>query len=136
MYPEMYLESALDFVVYLMNAYPQLLLELRLNLPQQLLMFICSTHFFNNPFLAAKVIDVVYAICPEINPPMEDLHASLVNTPLAINKLVPSLIKFYSDVENGTDFYEKFNIRRSMQVIFRSLWKMPIYRSKICEIAR
>uniref|UniRef100_A0AC35F793 U-box domain-containing protein n=1 Tax=Panagrolaimus sp. PS1159 TaxID=55785 RepID=A0AC35F793_9BILA len=135
MYPEFYLESVLDFVVYTLQSYPQLLLELHLNLPQQLLMFLCATHYFNNPFLAAKVVEVVYSICPEINPPMYNLWESLVNTSLATVKLVPSMIKFYSDLESGTDFYEKFNIRRSMQVIFRSLWKMPIYRSKIIENA-
>lgn len=136
MYPEMYLESVLEFVNAVMNLTPNLLLECRLDLPQQLLLFLCSTHFLKNPFLAAKVIDVVYAICPEINPGLASLHESLISTPLAINKLVPSMIKFYADIEEGTDFYEKFNIRRSMQVIFRSLWRLPLYQSKIIEIAR
>ena len=136
MYPEMYLESVLEFVVAIMQFMPNLLIEIRTDLPQQLLLFLCSTHFLNNPFLAAKIVDVVFAICPEMNPGLGGLHESLVNTPLAVSKLVPSMIKFYADIENGTDFYERFNIRRSMQVIFRSLWKMPVYRSKIIEIAR
>uniref|UniRef100_A0AC34QY04 U-box domain-containing protein n=1 Tax=Panagrolaimus sp. JU765 TaxID=591449 RepID=A0AC34QY04_9BILA len=136
MYPEMYLESVLDFVVSVMSTMPNLLLECRLDLPQQLLLFLCSTHYLKNPFLAAKVVDVVFSICPEINPGLAGLHHSLVSTPLATERLVPSMIKFYADVENGTDFYEKFSIRRSMQVIFRSLWQNAIYRAKIQDIAR
>lgn len=43
------------------------------------------------------------------------------------------------DVEStgaSTEFYDKFNIRRSIQVIFRSLWESTIYRSNITSYAR
>lgn len=43
------------------------------------------------------------------------------------------------DVEStgaSTEFYDKFNIRRSIQVIFRSLWSSTIYRSNITSYAR
>uniref|UniRef100_A0A7E4VZH7 U-box domain-containing protein n=1 Tax=Panagrellus redivivus TaxID=6233 RepID=A0A7E4VZH7_PANRE len=135
MYPELYLESVLEFVVFVMGMNPKILLARKSDLPQQLLVFLCSTHYLRNPFLCAKVIDVVYGICPDVNPGMASMHESLIMTPLAINQLVPSMIKFYSDLETGSDFYEKFNIRRSMQIIFRSLWTIALYRSKICEIA-
>lgn len=101
-------------------------------------------------------------VCPAILPAAYQFHLALINSPLAINRLFPSLVKFYagiiqvvihfffrfwlyfilailSDVEStgaSTEFYDKFNIRRSIQVIFRSLWESAIYRSNITSYAR
>ncbi|KAL3995419.1 Ubiquitin elongating factor core family protein [Acanthocheilonema viteae] len=137
--PEFFLENSLDFIVFLLKNNPIILLESRLDLPQQLLVFICSTHYFNNKFLAAKIVEVLFMVCPAILPAAYHFHLSVINSPLAINRLFPSLVKFYADVEStgaSTEFYDKFNIRRSIQVIFRSLWESTIYRSNITAYAR
>ncbi|VDN41515.1 unnamed protein product [Gongylonema pulchrum] len=81
--PEFYLENSLDFVIFLLRENPVVLLECRMDLPQQLLVFICSTHYFNNKFLAAK-------------PTAYQFHQNLISSPLAIERLFPSLVKFYS----------------------------------------
>ncbi|MCP9263648.1 Ubiquitin conjugation factor E4 B [Dirofilaria immitis] len=144
--PEFFLENSLDFIIFLLKSVtiilennPVILLESRLDLPQQLLVFICSTHYFNNKFLAAKIVEVLFMVCPAILPAAYQFHLSVINSPLAINQLFPSLVKFYADVEStgaSTEFYDKFNIRRSIQVIFRSLWESTIYRSNITSYAR
>uniref|UniRef100_A0A8R1TIZ3 RING-type E3 ubiquitin transferase n=2 Tax=Onchocerca TaxID=6281 RepID=A0A8R1TIZ3_ONCVO len=137
--PEFFLENSLDFIVFLLKNNPVILLESRLDLPQQLLVFICSTHYFNNKFLAAKIVEVLFMVCPAILPAAYQFHLSVINSPLAIDRLFPSLVKFYADVEStgaSTEFYDKFNIRRSIQVIFRSLWESTIYRSNITSYAR
>ncbi|EFO24479.2 U-box domain-containing protein [Loa loa] len=137
--PEFFLENSLDFIVFLLKSNPVILLESRLDLPQQLLVFICSTHYFNNKFLAAKIVEVLFMVCPAILPAAYQFHLSVINSPLAIDRLFPSLVKFYADVEStgaSTEFYDKFNIRRSIQVIFRSLWESTIYRSNITSYAR
>lgn len=44
-----------------------------------------------------------------------------------------------SDVETtgaSSEFYDKFNIRRSIQVIFRSLWESAVYKSIMINYAR
>uniref|UniRef100_A0A915PGG9 RING-type E3 ubiquitin transferase n=1 Tax=Setaria digitata TaxID=48799 RepID=A0A915PGG9_9BILA len=137
--PEFFLENSLDFIVFLLKNNPVILLESRLDLPQQLLVFICSAHYFNNKFLAAKIVEVLFMVCPAILPAAYQFHLSVINSPLAIDRLFPSLVKFYADVEStgaSTEFYDKFNIRRSIQVIFRSLWESTIYRSNITSYAR
>uniref|UniRef100_A0A915AJU9 Ubiquitin conjugation factor E4 B n=1 Tax=Parascaris univalens TaxID=6257 RepID=A0A915AJU9_PARUN len=137
--PEFYLESCLDFIVFLLKTNPMVVLDSRVDLPLQLLVFICSTHYFNNPFLAAKVVDVMFMVCPMIMPAAYHFHKSMINCPLAIERLFPSLVKFYADVETtgaSSEFYDKFNIRRSIQVIFRSLWENTIYRSHMISFAR
>ncbi|VDK82794.1 unnamed protein product [Litomosoides sigmodontis] len=137
--PEFFLENSLDFIIFLLKNNPVILLESRLDLPQQLLVFICSTHYFNNKFLAAKIVEVLFMVCPSILPAAYQFHLSVINSPLAIDRLFPSLVKFYADVEStgaSTEFYDKFNIRRSIQVIFRSLWGSTIYRSNITSYAR
>ncbi|KAH7697203.1 U-box domain-containing protein [Aphelenchoides avenae] len=139
MYPEAYLETVLDFLVFLLKTRPKVLFDSRLELPQQLLIFICNTHYFNNPFLAAKVVEVVFMLCPQINgPDGQFFFTSMINTPLAVEKLFPGLVKFYADVEQTgahTEFYDKFNIRREIQVIFKELWGNVVYRSKMIQMA-
>jgi ubiquitin conjugation factor E4 B len=53
--------------------------------------------------------------------------------------LFPRLVKFYGDAEStgaATEFYDKFNIRRSIQVIFKILWRDSLYRSLMIETAK
>uniref|UniRef100_A0A914X9X9 Ubiquitin conjugation factor E4 B n=1 Tax=Plectus sambesii TaxID=2011161 RepID=A0A914X9X9_9BILA len=138
-YPEFYLEDSLDLIVFLLRNAPQVLQMCPPELPQQLLVFICSTHYLKNPFMAAKVVDVLFMISPIYNPQAQSLHQNVINSPLALRRLFPSLVKFYADVDrtgSHTEFYDKFNIRRSIQVIFRSLWQNALYRSKMIEHAR
>ncbi|VDM95314.1 unnamed protein product [Thelazia callipaeda] len=137
--PEFFLENSLDFFLFLLKNNAVTFVESRLDLPQKLLIFICSTHFFNNKFLAAKIVEVLFMICPSILPAAVPFYLSIINSQLAINRLFPNLVKFYADVEStgaSTEFYDKFNIRRSIQVIFRSLWESTIYRSIITSYAR
>lgn len=137
--PEFYLENSLDFIIFLLKNNPVVLLESRLDLPQQLLVFICSTHYFNNKFLVAKIVEVLFMVCPSIMPAAYQFHQNVIKPELATKQLFPSLVKFYADVEStgaSTEFYDKFNIRRSIQVIFRSLWESTIYRSIIISYAR
>ncbi|KAK6057232.1 hypothetical protein COOONC_05254 [Cooperia oncophora] len=96
-YPEFYLDDVLDLVTFALKHTAPLLVGRNNDWPNHLLVFICCTHYFNNPFLAAK---------------------------------------FYSDAEAGTDFYEKFSIRRNIQVIFQCLWNETYYRSIMIQLAR
>ena len=48
------------------------------------------------------------------------------NHPLSTKLLVPSLMKFYTDVEHTgatSEFYDKFTIRYHISTIFKSLWQ-------------
>ncbi|ETN80141.1 u-box domain protein [Necator americanus] len=135
-YPEFYLEDVLDLVTFALKQTAPLLVGRNNEWPNHLLVFICCTHYFNNPFLAAKVVEVVMMLTPAVMPAAQNLWYQVINSPMAMEKLFPSLVKFYSDAEAGTDFYEKFSIRRNIQVIFQCLWNETYYRSIMIQLAR
>ncbi|KAK5978143.1 putative ubiquitin conjugation factor E4 [Trichostrongylus colubriformis] len=135
-YPEFYLDDMLDLVTFALKHTAPLLVGRNNDWPNHLLVFICCTHYFNNPFLAAKVVEVVMMLTPAVMPAAQNLWYQVINSPMAMEKLFPSLVKFYSDAEAGTDFYEKFSIRRNIQVIFQCLWNETYYRSIMIQLAR
>ncbi|KAE9420078.1 hypothetical protein Angca_005962, partial [Angiostrongylus cantonensis] len=135
-YPEFYLDDVLDLVTFALKHTAALLVGRNNDWPSHLLVFICCTHYFNNPFLAAKVVEVVMMITPAVIPAAQNLWYQVINSPMAMEKLFPSLVKFYSDAEAGTDFYEKFSIRRNIQVIFQCLWNETYYRSIMIQLAK
>ncbi|VDM53245.1 unnamed protein product [Angiostrongylus costaricensis] len=145
-YPEFYLDDVLDLVTFALNTYVQsvlrhtaaLLVGRNNDWPSHLLVFICCTHYFNNPFLAAKVVEVVMMITPAVIPAAQNLWYQVINSPMAMEKLFPTIFmfQFYSDAEAGTDFYEKFSIRRNIQVIFQCLWNETYYRSIMIQLAK
>ncbi|VDL77313.1 unnamed protein product [Nippostrongylus brasiliensis] len=135
-YPEFYLEDVLDLITFALKHTAPLLVGRNNDWPNHLLVFICCTHYFNNPFLAAKVVEVVMMLTPAVMPAAQNLWYQVINSPMAMEKLFPSLVKFYSDAEAGTDFYEKFSIRRNIQVIFQCLWNETYYRSVMIQLAR
>ncbi|VDO35527.1 unnamed protein product [Haemonchus placei] len=135
-YPEFYLDDVLDLVTFALKHTAPLLVGRNNDWPNHLLVFICCTHYFNNPFLAAKVVEVVMMLTPAVMPAAQNLWYQVINSPMAMEKLFPSLVKFYSDAEAGTDFYEKFSIRRNIQVIFQCLWNETYYRSIMIQLAR
>ncbi|PIO52915.1 hypothetical protein TELCIR_25771, partial [Teladorsagia circumcincta] len=53
-YPEFYLDDVLDLVTFALKHTAPLLVGRNNDWPNHLLVFICCTHYFNNPFLAAK----------------------------------------------------------------------------------
>lgn len=78
-------------------------------------------------------------VCPIVNPSVEFLFHKIVDNPFAGQLLFASLSKFYADVEStgaNSEFYDKFNIRRSIQVIFKCMWKYLIHRNSMIEVAK
>ncbi|GMR36540.1 hypothetical protein PMAYCL1PPCAC_06735, partial [Pristionchus mayeri] len=136
-YPEIYVEDVLDSMSFaILHAGDSLILGSRMDLPQHLLLIICSTHLFKNPFLASKVVQMMVSISPlSGSPHTYALWHSVINHPIATERLYPSILRFYSDIES-TDFYEKFGVRRNMQMIMKQLWEIPIYRSVFNDIAK
>lgn len=136
-YPEIYVEDVLDSMSFaIRHAGENLMLGSRMDLPQHILLIICSTHLFKNPFLASRVVQMMVSISPlSGSPHTYALWNSVINHPIATERLYPSILRFYSDIE-ATDFYEKFSVRRSMQMIMKQLWEIPIYRSVFNDIAK
>ncbi|VDO61881.1 unnamed protein product [Heligmosomoides polygyrus] len=67
---------------------------------------------------------------------IRDIFQLIVFISSTLHKIWHPNFQFYSDAEAGTDFYEKFSIRRNIQVIFQCLWNETYYRSVMIYLAR
>ncbi|TKR67896.1 hypothetical protein L596_023973 [Steinernema carpocapsae] len=131
MLPEIYLRNLIEIFIFCMKSRPQILQNCCPELPEKILIFACCTHYFNNRFLASDIVELVLNMCPNVNPHNEVFFRKMLSSPLAQERLFPSLVKFYADVEStgaSSEFYDKFNIRRSIQVIFQNLWDDAMYK--------
>ncbi|CAI4224160.1 unnamed protein product [Auanema sp. JU1783] len=133
--PEFYVEEPLDFLSHILKTAPKLVFEEPYNWGEHFIALACRINFFNNPNLKKKIVEVIAMISPAYQPGATHVWNQMANTPLAINHLLPCLVKFYADAE-VTDFMYKFPIRRHMHIIFKCLWERPLYRSNMIEIGR
>jgi len=61
-----------------------------------LIVFICTAHYISNPYLVAKLVEVVYVLNPGVQRNTQQVNNTLLNHPLALAHLVPALMKFYT----------------------------------------
>jgi ubiquitin conjugation factor E4 B len=130
--PEFYLDDALEFMIFLLHHAPAIMLESSgcFDIAPVLLVFLCQPSLFNNPFIPVRLVEVTFLTTQPSN---WKLFRSLLDSPLAPDHLFRSLVKFYSDCEytgSHTEFYDKFNIRFHIQIIFKSMWhNFPVHRA-------
>ncbi|CAI5442383.1 unnamed protein product [Caenorhabditis angaria] len=135
-YPEHYLEDILHLYIFAMQQMRDVVHERRNDWPGQLVCLFTNMKLFNNPFLVAKLVEVITSTTPMYHPNQTALFFNMISLPLSKEKLLPSLIRFYSDFEDGGEFYEKFRVRRNIQIIFDHLFKDYLYKSKFMDMAR
>lgn len=117
-----------------------------------LVVFLCSQNYIKNPYLIAKLVEVLFVTNPAVQPRTQRFFEMMESHPLSVNQLVPALMKFYTgkrvsksnfqlysehfdfmltgcfspDVEHTgatSEFYDKFTIRYHISTIFKSLWQ-------------
>uniref|UniRef100_A0A5S6QIK5 Ubiquitin conjugation factor E4 B n=1 Tax=Trichuris muris TaxID=70415 RepID=A0A5S6QIK5_TRIMR len=138
--PEFYVEDVLDLFIFLLEHEGPLPGYMSLHrFAQHLLVLICNTGIFNNPYLSAKVVELLFYTCPQVRPAGRSLHSSIFQHPSANESLFRSLVKFYSDVEtlgSASEFYDKFNIRFHIQTIFKSMLYEPACRAVMFDYCK
>ena len=67
--------------------------------------FISSYGYLQNPYLAAKLVEIMYVINPAVQPNTRKLSDLLLSLPLAVDHLVPALMSFYT----GTTVFAAFH---------------------------
>ncbi|XP_076874583.1 ubiquitin conjugation factor E4 B isoform X2 [Brachyhypopomus gauderio] len=125
--PEFYIEDVAEFLLFIVQYSPQVLYEpCTQDIGTFLVVFICSQNYIRNPYLIAKLVEVLFVTNPAVQPRTQRFSEMIENHPLSINQLVPALMKFYTDVEHTgatSEFYDKFTIRYHISTIFKSLWQ-------------
>ncbi|XP_038076555.1 ubiquitin conjugation factor E4 B-like [Patiria miniata] len=131
--PEHYIEDIAEFILFTVQHCPQALED---TAQQDMVLFIvviaCSAHCIRNPYLVAKMVEVIFVLSPVVQARTAKIYEAIQNHPLAQNHLVPALMTFYTDVEQtgaSSEFYDKFSIRYHISIIFKSLWRLPMHRN-------
>ncbi|XP_043723166.1 probable ubiquitin conjugation factor E4 [Telopea speciosissima] len=136
--PEHFIEDAMELLIFssrIPRALDGVLLDDFMNF---IIMFMASPNFIRNPYLRAKMVEV-------LNCWMPSRSGSSVTTSLfeghtlSLEYLVRNLLKLYVDIEftgSHTQFYDKFNIRHNIAELLEYLWQVPSHRNAWRQIAR
>lgn len=135
--PEFYVEDVAEFLLFVVQYSPQVLYEPCVqDIVTFLVVFICSQNYIRNPYLIAKLVEVLFVTNPAVQPRTQRFSEMMENHPLSVKQLVPALMKFYTDVEHTgatSEFYDKFTIRYHISTIFKSLWQNPGHHGTFLE---
>ena len=133
--PEFYVEDIAEHLLFVIQFSPSSFETTMINdLALFLIVFICSSHYFKNPYLVAKLVEVLFVLNPSIQPRTRHFYEVVENHPLAAQFLGSALMKFYTDIEttgSSNEFYDKFSIRYHISILFKSLWQNPQYQDVV-----
>ncbi|XP_012285979.1 ubiquitin conjugation factor E4 B [Orussus abietinus] len=133
--PEWYVEDIAEFLLFVLQFSPGVVANNMDNsLITWLLVVVCAPHCIKNPYLIAKIVEVLFVINPGVQGKTESLHEQVMSHPISRSHLASYLMKFYTDVEttgSSSEFYDKFSIRYHISVILKSMWDSPVHRASI-----
>ncbi|GAB6019792.1 Ubiquitin conjugation factor E4 B [Chamberlinius hualienensis] len=137
-FPDWYIEDVADLLLFVLQFAPQVLSTVCVldSFSTFLVIFVSSQHYISNPYLIAKLVEVIFATTPTVQSSAGCLHQRILNHPIAAKYLAPALMKFYIDVEStgaSSEFYDKFSIRCHISIIFKGLWENLLHRNVIIE---
>lgn len=66
------------------------------NIVTFLVVFICSQNYIRNPYLIAKLVEILFVTNPAVQPRTQCFSEMMENHPLSVKHLVPALMKFYT----------------------------------------
>ncbi|KAM5581292.1 putative ubiquitin conjugation factor E4 [Rosa sericea] len=141
--PEHFVEDAMELLIFasrMPKAFHGILLDEFMNF---IIMFMASPEYIRNPYLRAKMVEVLNCLMPRPShqsPAATAAAASLFEGhQLSLEYLVRNLLKLYVDIEftgSHTQFYDKFNIRHNIAELLEYLWQVPSHRNAWKQIAR
>jgi len=135
--PEYILEDIIDYIFFVVRHGPS---SLGLSGKEEVLIFtitfMLSTWWIKNPFLKNKIIDILYCACFTYRGQPSVLGPLLNSHPVALKYLMPALTHFYIEVEQtgaSSQFYDKFNARRSIAFVLKTVWGNPTHREALMK---
>ncbi|KAJ2845084.1 Ubiquitin conjugation factor E4, partial [Coemansia brasiliensis] len=169
MLPEFIIEDAIEFIVFVTTYSPGTLIDSASQvgqgadsgmglrtfddiLPLFVVAFLARPKYIRNPYLKAKLVDILHMLTYRdpredddyvdtlggnipgtlrLHPSIQQFQGNLDGNALARVYLVPALLRFYVDIEqtgSSSQFYDKFNIRYYIARTLRALWsRAPRY---------
>ncbi|KAL5079240.1 hypothetical protein RYX36_007661 [Vicia faba] len=136
--PEHFVEDAMELLIFasrIPRALDGVVLDEFMNF---IIMFMGSPDFIKNPYLRAKMVEVLNSWMPRRSG--SSATATLFEGhQLSLEYLVRNLLKLYVDIEftgSHTQFYDKFNIRHNIAELLEYLWNVPSHRNAWRQIAK
>eukprot|EP01134_Creolimax_fragrantissima_P007911 CFRG7911T1 len=139
--PEFVVTDIADFCVF-MCKYKYFVLDNQENttLVKFSLFVISSSTHVKNPYVRSKFVEcLAYATPVHQSDNATKLFMSIERNPLAIEYLIPTLIRFWSEVEStgaNNQFYEKISIRHNISAVLKTLWANPEHRNTLVALSR
>lgn len=136
--PEHFLEDAMELLIFasrIPKALDGVLLDDFMNF---IIMFMGSPDFIRNPYLRAKMVEVLNCWMPRRSG-SSNTATLFEGHQLSLEYLVRNLLKLYVDIEftgSHTQFYDKFNIRHNIAELLEYLWQVPSHRNAWRQIAK
>jgi len=135
--PDYFLEDMIEFLLFMDIHMPQLLEDVCVSRFVPLFtVLLCNYNYIANPYLVAKIVELLFAMDPSVQPKASHLYEQFVSTAVGELYLMKSLIKFYADVEStgsSNEFYDKFGIRYNISILLKGLWKRPMHKAAIAS---
>ncbi|CAL5370702.1 unnamed protein product [Camellia sinensis] len=136
--PEHFVEDAMELLIFA-SRIPKALDGVSLDdFMNFIIMFMASPDFIRNPYLRAKMVEVLNCWMPRRS--SSSVTATLFEGhQLSLEYLVRNLLKLYVDIEftgSHTQFYDKFNIRHNIAELLEYLWQVPSHRNAWRQIAK
>uniref|UniRef100_A0A182YGZ5 Ubiquitin conjugation factor E4 B n=1 Tax=Anopheles stephensi TaxID=30069 RepID=A0A182YGZ5_ANOST len=129
--PEWYIEDIADFILFCMQHSISVIDYVDNSIITWILTLVCAPQLIKNPYITAKLIEVLFVTSPTIQTTSQRLYLQIINHELAQTALVSALMKFYTDIETtgqSTEFYDKFTIRYHISHLFKGLWESALHR--------
>ncbi|XP_052896572.1 ubiquitin conjugation factor E4 B isoform X2 [Anopheles moucheti] len=129
--PEWYIEDIADFILFCMQHSISVIDYVDNSIITWILTLVCAPQLIKNPYITAKLIEVLFVTSPTIQTTSQRLYLQIINHELAQTALVSALMKFYTDIETtgqSTEFYDKFTIRYHISHLFKGLWESAMHR--------
>lgn len=143
--PEWILEDLCEFYLYIAK-YEPIIFE---NKPRnEILLFsnfiLQNPYLIRNPHLKSKLVQILFTFTWPLYQNRNGERFGRIDdvfttNPVAKEFLIPSIIRFYVDVEStgvSSQFYDKFNIRYNISQIFKSVWRIAEHRLQIIKLTK
>ncbi|KAF9533152.1 ubiquitin elongating factor core-domain-containing protein [Crepidotus variabilis] len=139
--PEYIVEDIVEYLFFAVQTSPDKFeLSGKLELMTFVLTFLTSTWYIKNPFLKSKINDALFMSIWQYGRERNGILGNMLNThPLALAHLMPAMMHFYIEVEQtgaSSQFYDKFNARRSISYILKTVWNNPSHREALKKEAK
>ncbi|XP_063626129.1 ubiquitin conjugation factor E4 B [Cydia splendana] len=138
--PEWYVEDVAEFMLFAVQYVPQVVADyIEDPIITWLLSAICNSHLIKNPYLVAKIVEVLFVINLSVPLKLKNVYEKFMDHPMSQTALPSALMKFYTDIETtgqSTEFYDKFTIRFHISIILKGMWERPIHKQAIVKESR